>query len=390
MLVPKNKRELQAFLGIIIYLGKFCPGKAEVCEPLQKLTSSKKTWTWNTSYQQLFAKAKSLIKADICMKFYDDTKPLYLETDASRVGLGAALLQLHDNTACQKEMVPDNIIFRPIAFASKSLTGAECRYSNIKQEALGILHGLEKFHHYCFSREVFIITDHKPLVSMFKKDIATLSQYIQCILLKIHQYQFQIIYKPGPEIFIAEWLLQHNHVEGKDKPINDIDIRIEAIQSATDIPECVSTSQIQQASAQGDHLQHPKSFIITGWPSTKDELHTDLKPYWSYKDKLAIIDGVMLKGRCIVIPISLKQQVLEQLHTNHMGIEKTKLLACKSVYWSNINADIKKYIKTVLHVLSFSRSSQRKRSSTMTYHSGLGKFSVQTSFTLIIRIIYAL
>ena len=125
MLAPKNKRELQAFLGIINYLGKFSPGTEEVCEPLQKLTSRKVTWTWNASYQQLFAKAKSLFKVDICITFYDDTKPLYLETDASGVGLGAALLQLHDNTTCQKDRAPDNVIIHPIAFASKSLTGAE-------------------------------------------------------------------------------------------------------------------------------------------------------------------------------------------------------------------------------------------------------------------------
>ena len=61
---------------------------------------------------------------DVCMKFYDDTKLLCLETDASRVGLGAALLQLCNNTTCQKDMVQDNIILCPIAFASKSLTGA--------------------------------------------------------------------------------------------------------------------------------------------------------------------------------------------------------------------------------------------------------------------------
>ena len=84
------------------------------------------------------------------MKFYNNSKPFYLETDASGVGLGAALLQLHDNTVCQKEVVPQNITLCPIAFASKSLTGVEQRYSNIKWEALGILHGLEKFHHYCF------------------------------------------------------------------------------------------------------------------------------------------------------------------------------------------------------------------------------------------------
>ena len=86
----------------------------------------------------------------MCMKFYDDTKPLYLKTDASGVGLGAALLQTWEGATCQKDMVPDNTILHPIAFASKSLMDAECRYSNIEREALGILHGLEKFHHYCF------------------------------------------------------------------------------------------------------------------------------------------------------------------------------------------------------------------------------------------------
>ena len=67
-----------------------------------------------------------------------------------------------------------------------------------------------------------------------------------------------------------------------------------------------------------------KNIIITGWPSTKDQLHIDIRPYWSYKDDLAVIDGVVMKGRCIIIPQDLKQQVLHQLHLNHMGIKKTK------------------------------------------------------------------
>ena len=84
----------------------------------------------------------------------------------------------------QKDMVPHNTILCPIAFASKSLTGADCRYSNIEREALGILHGLEKFHHYCFAREVHVITNHKLLVAIFQKDVAMLSQCTQCIILK--------------------------------------------------------------------------------------------------------------------------------------------------------------------------------------------------------------
>ena len=97
---PNNKKELQAFLSIINYLGKNSLGTADVCEPLHKLTSSKAVWTWNASFQALFNKAKLLIKSDMCMTFYDGTKPLYLETDASSVDLGAALLQTQEGTTC--------------------------------------------------------------------------------------------------------------------------------------------------------------------------------------------------------------------------------------------------------------------------------------------------
>ena len=118
---------------------------------------------------------------------------------------------------------------------------------------------------------------------MFKKDVATLSQQIQCILLKIHQYRVQIIYKPGLEIFIADWLSRHNHTEGKDKPIKDV--RVDAIQTAMGMPECVSMAEIQQASSIDNHLQQLSGIIITGWPDTRDELHPDLQLYWSYRDE---------------------------------------------------------------------------------------------------------
>ena len=68
-------------------------------------------------------------------------------TDASGIGLGTTLLKTRDGTACPRDTAPDNTILRPITFASKSLTSAEQRCSNIEREALGILHGLQKFHH---------------------------------------------------------------------------------------------------------------------------------------------------------------------------------------------------------------------------------------------------
>ena len=140
-----------------------------------------------------------------------------------------------------------------------------------------------------------------------------------------------------------------------------MDIRIDVIQSVTDILECISISQIQQASVQDKHLQCLRNSIITGWPSTKDDLHSNLRPYWSFRDGLAVINGVVIKGRCIIIPAILKQQVLDQLHLNHMGIKKTKLLTCESIYWVGINTDIDRHIKIVTCVLSFSGCSPRRR-----------------------------
>ena len=155
----------------------------------------------------------------MCMKFYDDTKPLYFKTDASGIGLGAALLQLRDNMNCPKDTVPDNTILHPIAFSSKSLTGAEQRYSNIECEALGILHGLAKFHHYCFGREVLVYYRPQSTGINIQERCSHIVPEDPAHTTKIHQYRVQVIYKPGPDIFIADWLSRHNHAEGMDQPI---------------------------------------------------------------------------------------------------------------------------------------------------------------------------
>ena len=164
-------------------------------------------------------------------------------------------------------------------------------------------------------------------MAIFKKDVAMLSQRIQHIILRTHQHRIGIIYKPGPEIFIADWLSQHNHKENIDKAINGLDIRVDVVQVVTDVPECMSIQQIQQATKQDEHLQRLQCFIITGLPDAREQLHQDIKPYWSIKDEMSVIDGVITKDRCIIIPKVLQQQVLDQLHVNHTGIEKNKIIS---------------------------------------------------------------
>ena len=67
--------------------------------------------------------------------------------------------------------------------------------------------GLKKFNHYCFTKEVNVITDHTLLVAMVSKYDATLSQWLQCLMLHIHQYNMYTLHKPVPDLQIADWLV---------------------------------------------------------------------------------------------------------------------------------------------------------------------------------------
>ena len=157
-------------------------------------------------YQDLYDKAKKIIKKDTCMKFYDESRPLYLETDASGVGLGDGLLQVRESMICGCDEIPDDATLCPIAFTGKGLSNAEWCYSNVESEGLGTLHALEKFIHYNFAKEVCAITDHKLLEAIISKNVAMLSQCLQCILLCIHKYRLCISYRSDLDLYIVDWL----------------------------------------------------------------------------------------------------------------------------------------------------------------------------------------
>ena len=219
------------------------------------------------------------------MKFFDEMKPLYMETDASRVGLGAAILQTREGTSCARDEVPDNNILRLIAFMSRNLSAVERRYSDIEREVLAILHGLETWHHYCFARGISIITYHKLLVEIFKKKAWLHCHRIQHILLMIHQYRVSELYKPGPDLLIADWLSRQNHKKKKQYDvILGMKININAIDTATDIPKCMAIQEIQQAEIKDEYLQQIGEHSIRGWSESRNEALQEIRLYWTFRD----------------------------------------------------------------------------------------------------------
>ena len=93
-------------------------------------------------------------------------------------------------------------------------------------------------------------------------------------------------------------------------------------------------------------MQALKHQIIKGWPSIRSECSGNLQDFWNYRDELSVLDGLVLKGSHIVIPESCRDEILNQLHEGHFGMDRTKLHARDSVYWPNINQDIECLGKT--------------------------------------------
>ena len=104
---PDSKLQLQHFLGMVTYLSPFIPSLSTHTAPLRELL--KKEFMWNPTYQEAFNQIKKLVCKGTTLWYFDVQKPITVQVDASKKGLGAALLQ----EGC------------PVAFASTALTPTE-------------------------------------------------------------------------------------------------------------------------------------------------------------------------------------------------------------------------------------------------------------------------
>ena len=322
---PRNEKELQSFLGMVNYLNRFSSRLASLTSPLRELLKRDSVYRWGPEFQRALDDVKKEIAQTATLRYYDPHKQLILQVDASSIGLGAALIQENG----------------PIAFASKALTDTESRYSNIEREMLGIVFGLERFHHYVYGRPVIVHTDHKPLEAIAKKNLANAPPRLTRMLLRAQRYDFNVIYRPGKEVPVADALSRISPCDGDE--IKDIDVAVHLMDNQLHAsPTCLS--DIRRETARDSELNAVAEAVLNGWPTQRSDCPSSILPYWNYRDELGLQDGLLLKGSRIVIPATLKTRILSQLHAAHQGMEKTKLLSRGSVFWVGINGDIENMI----------------------------------------------
>ena len=156
MPTPSCKQDLQRLLGIINYLAKYIPNMSELTAPLRSLLKSDVPWAWFLEHDTAFTKLKSVLSSAPVLRFYDTNLPTALQVDASKKDLGACLLQ-------QKQ---------PVAYASRAMSSSEINYAQIEKELLAIVYGCERFNVCTYGAEIEVLSDQKPLESIFKKPLS--------------------------------------------------------------------------------------------------------------------------------------------------------------------------------------------------------------------------
>ena len=90
---PTSKKELLGLLGFVNYLSKFLPKLSEVVQPLSEMTTKEAKFTWSQQHETAIKEVRELVVKHPVLKYYDVQEPVVMQCDASRHGLGAALLQ---------------------------------------------------------------------------------------------------------------------------------------------------------------------------------------------------------------------------------------------------------------------------------------------------------
>ena len=308
MTAPKDKQQLQSFLGMVNYMGTFIPNLSHHTEPLWAMLKKDNMFHWEDQQTRSFQQVKTLIaKANTTpLRYYDRNLPVTVQADACLRGLGKD---------------------QPIA--SKSLTDAETRYANIERELLAIVFASQHFSTYLLGRSFVAESDHKPLEMIAMKNLVNVPPHLQRMLLELQRYDVTVKYRPGKEMQLADAL---SRCPARASQEIKLDMRVDYIAFTKPWIEKLKDS------TQRDPILATVYQLTQGWPHQRRHVPHLVRRYWDFRDELST-------GPRLIIPGELQEEYLSRLHEGHLSASKVQENAKQHMYWTGIDADIEDYTK---------------------------------------------
>lgn len=305
--VPKNTTEVRRLMGILQWYRRFIKDFSTLSYPISSLLQGRKKGkpiTWTKEADIAFQILKERLVSAPILASPDFDRPFVIQTDASDVGLGAVLFQEVEGFE------------HPIAYASRTLTKAEQKYSVTERECLAVLFGVEKFRCYVEGTDFEVITDHASLKWLYhlKDPIGRLARW--CI--RLSQFAFKIQHRKGSNNIVADFL-SRNVCALQASEIKPDDWYVRMRQKITSHPDLYPDFRVEDG-------------IIFKHFSPKHNVQSNLAD-WK-----------------IVLPTPNRQQIMSEHHDNaisgHFGTQRTWARVFEHYYWPGMRKDIHRFVKT--------------------------------------------
>ena len=181
--IPTCVKDLRAFLGLASYYRRFIKSFSTIAAPLNKLTEKGVNFRWSSECQTAFDSLKSALVSAPILGYPNSHDTLYLDCDASSVGIGAVLSQVQNGQE------------RVIAYFSKSLNKTQRQYCVTRRELLAIFEAVKHFHCYLYGVQFIVRTDHGALswLMKFKNPSGQLARWLEVL----STYRFTIEHRAG-------------------------------------------------------------------------------------------------------------------------------------------------------------------------------------------------
>ena len=309
---PQNKQGLQRLRGMVNCLSQYILYMSEITAHLRALLKKNTRWVLYDEHRSAIDKLEQALTNSPVLQYFNPDKSITIQTDASQNRIGSCLLQEG----------------HPVIYASRSLTSAEQNYAQIEQEQLAITFACKQFHQFVYRNDIDFQSDHKPLEAIVTKPLSQTPPRIQRLLIRLQKYNLTVHLVPGKLMFIADTQSRaYLNETVEDIPLND-DIEVMAHRVIQEIPASPEKSkQMKEETAKDEALQVLKTQIAEGFPTHRKALKPILIPHWNIRNELSEADGLLFKGRQLIIPKTMQSSTLDLIHESHLGIEKCKACA---------------------------------------------------------------